>query len=412
MLRLRKLMYGIMISILFIAVFWGASAQALEGKAGEVIRTVEDLKELEAKGLLSRGQVLAYTEIVKVLGRPIPITGKTDCSPETINSINYLKVTQMNKGKAKIGTKDELLNYAGLGLPFPGITKDDPQAGIKIAWNYEYKHEGDDREGVWTYWLTDDKKNVKTLEGNVKRLSFFGRTDLDPRPNISGEAGVRSKEVITFTAPFASKGMAQLSVKYVDPQRDKGLWVFVPGLRRNVRIGGGNRCDCLGGFVHNMDDQTTWDGNPLLFSWKSLGLKEMLIPTVMPSEKGFPYVPKAYVIPITLERRPLWVIEQTPKDPGYCYSKRIFLVDPETWWFFNSDCYDRSGKIWKIVHQYYCLVPNPKSAGGGYAVYTNAGSVVDFKIGEAGPYVIENVKINTGKDVMAFTLDAMRRSGR
>lgn len=410
MLRVLKVAVGLVSIVCLVAVF-AASSEALEGRAGEVIKTVEDLKELESKGLLSKGQAMGYEEIIK-LGRSIPITGTTDCNPEAIQSENYKKITRMNKGKTRIGHEDAMANYAGVGLPFPDIATDDPQAGIKIAWNYEYKHEGDDRDGVWTYWLTDDRRNVKALKGNVKRIAFFSRTDLDPRPNLIGETKVRSKEVITFTAPFASKGMSSLSVKYADPFRDKDQWVFVPGLRRNVRIGGGNRCDCLGGFVHNMDDQTTWDGNPLLFNWKSLGIKEMLFPTIMPSDEPFSYVSRAHVTPITLERRPVWVVEQTPKDPSYCYSKRIFYVDPETWWFLNSDCYDRAGNIWKLVHQYYCLVPNPKDAGGGHIVYTNSGSVVDLKIWEAGPYIIKDIRVNTGKDINAFTLDAMRKAGR
>jgi len=410
--RWRLIFVGL-ISILFVAGVFSTGALALEGKAGEVIRTVEDLKELQSKGLLTEGQVMLYTEIIN-LGRSIPIIETTDCSLKSIGTEGYRKYTQMNRGKASIGPNGELLNYSGEGLPFPDLKPDDALAGIKVAWNYEYKNEGDDRKGTWKYWLTDEKGNVKILAGNVKRVCFSGRTDLDPRPNLvkKKREEVRSKEIIAFTKPFSSKGLAQLSVKYVDVTRDKDLWIFVPGLRRVTRVGGGNRCDCLGGFVHNLDDQSGWDGNPLLFNWKSLGLKEMLFPSITQYDKPFAYVPRARVIPITLERRKVWVIEQTPRDPGYCYSKRMMYFDSQFLWVLSSDCFDRSGNLWKVVQQCYCLIPNAKIAGGGYIVYTNSGNVMDFKILESGPYQIAIQGVNMGLTGNEFTLDALRKLGR
>jgi len=415
MLRNRwRLIFMGLISILFVAGIFSTAVLALEGKAGEVIKTVEELKELEAKGLLHSGQVIIYGMTIKHLGRSIAITETTDCSLESIATDRYRKHSQMNKGKTSIDPKGVLLNYSGQGLPFPDLKPNDPQAGIKVAWNYEYKHQGDDRNGGWTGWLTDSKRYIKYNEGTAKLVCFDGRIDLDPRPNLLGKnrGRIKSKEIIAFTKPFSSNGLAQLSVKYIDVARDKDLWVYVPGLRRITRIGGGNRCDSLGGFLHNLDDQTGWDGNPLLFNWRSLGLKEMLLPSITQFDKPFPYVPKAQTIPVTLERRAVWVIEQTPKDPDYCYSKRMMYFDSQMQWCLSSDCYDRSGNLWKSIEQTYGLIPNPKSAGGGYIVYTNAGNIMDFKILEAGPYNLSIVGVNMGLKGDAFTLDVIRKMGR
>jgi len=58
---------GLVLGLFVVGTYW-TTALALEGKAGEVIKTVEDLKELQAKGLLTEGQVIMYSELVRDFG--------------------------------------------------------------------------------------------------------------------------------------------------------------------------------------------------------------------------------------------------------------------------------------------------------------------------------------------------------
>ena len=44
----------------------------------------------------------------------------------------------------------------------------------------------------------------------------------------------------------------------------------------------------------------------------------------------------------------MYVIEGISKLPQYAYSKRVLLIDKETWVIPYSDIYDRSGELWKI----------------------------------------------------------------
>ncbi|MBW1768784.1 MAG: hypothetical protein JRJ65_17270, partial [Deltaproteobacteria bacterium] len=68
---------GIIIAILFVTTGWVSNSFALDGKAGEVIRTVADLKELQAKGLLTHSQVFTYSELVRDFGAEISIVETT-----------------------------------------------------------------------------------------------------------------------------------------------------------------------------------------------------------------------------------------------------------------------------------------------------------------------------------------------
>jgi len=333
-------------------------------------------------------------------------------------SRSYLEATRKNKGKAKIGPDGELVNYAGQGLPFPDVSPDDPQAGVKGAWNYELRHAGDDFNEVgWLYYLTDSKGNIKFMSGDWLRVVFNRRTDIPPTPSLYGdrEREVWYKEITSFKKPFSSKGLAQLVIKYVDPKRERDLYVYVPGLRRVTRVGGGNRCDALGGFTFNMDDSNCWSGDTSRFEWKLLVVKDHLVNTLRDWEyvrAGHAYQRKAHHIVPKLERRKVWVIEQTPKFKGYCYSKRMYYLDPQSWWFMYQEMFDRSGKLWKELDQEYSIFPNREETGGGHIIINVAGDCTDFRIWEAGPYHHVDIRLNIKLSPDHFSLDALRRAGR
>jgi hypothetical protein len=111
---------------------------------------------------------------------------------------------------------------------------------------------------------------------------------------------------------------------------------------------------------------------------------------------------------IKLERRKIWLIEQKPKDPTYCYSKREFYWDPESFYFVYQENFDRSGGLWKTEVIYYRILPNP--VGGHLFDFTQCG-VTDVKIWEAGPARTSG-QYNVGLKADTFTLDYMRRMGR
>ena len=412
--------FSIGLSLLSIVVLMGVFASqgaAIDGRAGEEIKTVAELKELEQKGLLTHGQVLSFEELIEDFGKTIPIVETTDRSLERTSTRGHREWTEKRKGMASVAENNALVNHKGGGYPFPDVTKDDPKAGIKAFWNFEYLCNGDDfRQVGWQYFLTDTKGNIKELAGDSSRLYWGGRTDMEPVPEIGNNTEeLWYKYIINFTKPFASKGLAQLEVKYIDPNKLQDLWVFVPGLRRITRVGAGNRCDCLGGFVFNQDDANMWSGNSTLFNYELLEEKELLVNTLWSEEqwqsrKGI--VPSAHFTLPILEKRTVWKIKQTPKDPNYCYSKRIYYSDPETWHLVWMEMYDRSGELWKTEQQVFSLFPQPESQGGSGIMCNVQGDTLDFKIYEGGPYYQNDVRFNEGLEQGLFSLDALRRAGR
>jgi hypothetical protein len=418
MRKLGKLFLTLLITGIFAVGCFSSSALAIEGKAGEVIRTMQDIQDLRAKGLLLESQVVLYGELVRDFGRTIPIVETSDRSIERTYSKGAIEATRRNKGKASIGPDDLLVNYGGQGIPFPDVTPDDPKAGLKAAFNYDKRCVGDDFLLLdWEYPLTDGKGNIKSLGGWSQNLNYSFRTDVDPKPHlVPGEEHLWFKNVIGFHKPFSSKGLSQLVFHYVNQARDNDIWMYIPGLRRTTRVGGGNTCDCLGGFVFNLDDSNAWAGNTANFNWKLLEVRELLVNALITdydfNRNGGAWVKGAHHTLGPLERRKLWMIEQTSKAKEYCYSKRIMFIDPECWWWVYNEMYDRAGTLWKELDQRYMIFKNPESTGGGGIINTIDGDAVDLKIWEAGPYWIKDIPFNKGLSPDIFTLDYLRRAGR
>jgi hypothetical protein len=212
-----------------------------------------------------------------------------------------------------------------------------------------------------------------------------------------------------------------MQVKYTDPSLDKDVWCYVPGLRRVTRLGAGNRCDSLGGFVYiNDDGGPYWCGDTPKFNWKLLEVKDHLVYTLwredspgwQAQKNGETWVKGAHHLIPTLERRKMWVIEQTPKFEGYCLSKRIFLQDPESWYFCYGDGYDRAGRLWKTNDMAWVLLDNDESTGGGHVVITAGGNNLDLRIWESAPHYQRKLEVNRHLLPDLFTIDAMRRMGR
>ena len=308
---------------------------AIEGKPGETIKTIEDLKSLQAKGLLCQGWVNDLTELIDN-GYGIDIVETTDRT--VCHSDTFMEVSRQNKGAAKIGPNGELLGYKG-GRPFMDLSIKDPDIALKAVWNFEFRYKSDQFTNQWNYYLTDANGNVKKLWGVADNAGFNYRTDVDPRPIFNPkEPEVRNKYIIHFEGPFESKGLGQLAVKYTDPDRDNDVWTYVPGLRRASRTGAGSGCDALGGFVSTMDDDYGFNGNVGDFTYKFIREAEMLVPTITPpgKEHKFPIPKGLHCHVVKMEKRKVWVIEQKSKDPDYCYSLREWFLDPGN--FLDAQC--------------------------------------------------------------------------
>ncbi|HSP96799.1 MAG TPA: outer membrane lipoprotein-sorting protein, partial [Candidatus Dormibacteraeota bacterium] len=255
--------------------------------------------------------------------------------------------------------------------PFPDIDPSDPQAAMKIVWNYFYTmyYGGNAHYRADLLWVSrrgldrsiEVDSHVKYYDGQHPR---FREPDADRELLTQSLAEVR--------APADVNGVVSLSWRYRGADRRDSIWAFVPALRRVRQVSPANRSDGFLGSDLTQDDGGYFDGKVEDFTWKLVGEQDLLVlfdaPSFdrqatlerlpdggwrmlipggarvgfqLPDWKGAPWCPVQEV----LIKRPHWVVEAVPKDPYYLFGKLVFRFDKELFMGSYSSKYDWQGNL-------------------------------------------------------------------
>jgi hypothetical protein len=247
------------------------------------------------------------------------------------------------------------------GVPFPNPTE--PNRAAKIMYNEWLPW----RPLVSRYYSYD---RIVDVYGNVSREdtdnTFFTMayvsdenypTNQTPYGSTFFQAGH-----YYIAAPEQSKYTTELQLQPKDPTELQELYVFLPSLRRSLRLSSAARCTPLLGTDYIADDGSWLPPN---FAPSFLGEKKILVAIGDP-KKAFD--DKAYLGGVVAggsfpgwpvagtnhwELRDVYVMDllALPKLGNYCYSHRVQYVDKENW---NSaetgaENYDKTGKLYKIL---------------------------------------------------------------
>jgi len=289
----------------------------------------------------------------------------------------YLAATEKYGAQVELGERNQLVGWIA-GKPFPRVDANDPKAPVKIMYNFQNTHYFTDDLGLH---LVDADTGSLYVDANGNRhynverhfvsdwlrvLQFEGRLHHDPIPKFSDNADstFRKSGLYPLIEPFDLKGVGGISYRYQDLLRQDDTWLYLPSLRRVRRMSSAQRSDALFGQDIDVDSYGGYAGQIPWFDWKLLGVKPMLASL---HGENLPPVPCTDDGGMTFcedwEMRPeVYVIEGTPKLPGYAYSKRVIFVDKETNFVIYSDMYDQAGELWKVVMQSIRTSrrPNPK----------------------------------------------------
>ncbi|MFN8643788.1 MAG: DUF1329 domain-containing protein [Candidatus Binatia bacterium] len=277
------------------------------------------------------------------------------------------------------------------GIPFPNIDPSDPKAAVKIIWNQ-----------FLAYWQGGSSFNVtrvimvqpKGIDRDIHADGYFnfwdGQDEKYRKPNPNN---LQSQFLGVTTFPTDLQGTASLTWRYRDADKRDSVWAFVPALRRVRAVSPANRSDGYLGSDISGDDGFFFDGKPQDFEWKLIGkrdglrvvdpnnVKGTLIPQPAPgggfetltydNPPMFGLEDKAWTgvswAPVSggLAKRPMWVIEATPKDRYYLYGKIQLWIDAETWdgsWNIKSS--------WQgdVVHSYQTMARVGQKTEGGEVI--------------------------------------------
>jgi hypothetical protein len=309
----------------------------------------------------------------------------------------YIEATEKYSNQVKLAPNGLKIEHYVAGMPFPNIYPNDPQAAIKIMWNYEYRpfFIDDFREGDFgAYTGALNYETGMTIErtmwvGDMRRLYYNGRLYVDPKPEMPNPEGARYKESLhPILSPFDLKGIGLLDIRYIDAGRQDDTWLYMPQLRRVRRLSSAQRSDALFGQDADADSYFGYSGQIAWMDWKLLAVKDVL-GAVHTENWPLKQCPAGadFIFCDVWEKRPVYVIEGVSKLPQYAFSKRVLFVDRQGWLTLYADMYDHAGQLWKTWIDLFSY--KKKAFDGARFTYEDempfygGGSMIDTQLGHA-----------------------------
>jgi outer membrane lipoprotein-sorting protein len=164
---------------------------------------------------------------------------------------------------------------------------------------------GEDTQGSMTMTLTNSRG-----EQRVRTLSQFIKDD-----------GTTEKKIMFFITPADVRNTSFMNWSYSDG-RDDDQWIYLPALKRTKRISSDGKSDYFMGSDFTYDD--LGDRHPDMDNHKLLREE-------------------------TVDGKACYVIESTPKDADYMYSKTVTWVMKDNFLGLKREFYDDRNTLLKIL---------------------------------------------------------------
>ena len=275
---------------------------------------------------------------------------------------NFLEGSRANEGRYAIGERGEVVEKATgkqplyiFGYPFPTIDPADPQAAVKILWNYNYFYWywGSMHVQAQVNWVAPRGLERRT-DQDVNFFFYDGGPEKDRSPNPHN---FLMQQLLVVVRPADLNGTAALTWRYRDPAKRDSAWAFVPALRRVRAVSPANRSDGFLGSDMSQDDGNFFEGKTEDFTWTLKGevdyfrlvdplnlagkSNSVWLPTGGwrtywpdmpylgyhdPNWQGVGWAP----IGMALAKRRFYLVEGVPKDKYYLYGHLELYVDKET----------------------------------------------------------------------------------
>jgi len=310
--------------------------------------TVVTIKEFERwKHLLVPGQQWALAR-----GATFKVIDRTRIPMERAR----VEATERYAGQVKLSAnKMRLENYVA-GYPFPVVDPNDPDAGIKLMFDYEARMTLDDVD-VRNFACTTGSLDPKTgfhverdfRNGHFRRLSYVSRLYVPPMPTWNNAQGIRSREMLyPVTEPFDLKGAGFTYNRFVDSSRPDDSWLYFPQTKRVRRLSTAQRSEGVFGQDVDLDSYAGFSGAPAWSEWRFLGVKTVLASmhaVNLPTK--WQKAPADFIFDEDYEPREVYVLEGRSRLANYGFSRRIIYLDRESFLVPMNEIYDLKGNLWK-----------------------------------------------------------------
>ncbi len=270
--------------------------------------------------------------------------------------------TEKYAGQAKLRKADSggyTVDGYVAGVPFPKPSGD--LAGEEVLYNIFFGFIPPIYRYVTNSNLVDRFRNVspEVTEVVYWRLSHISDPGMPINPPY-GNGYLQSARYYVL-APEQTRYTTQLAQQPDDPEKVQEIYVFLPSLRRSLRLSSAARCSPILGSDWVQDDNS--DGMAFQipnFNVKLLGQKKVLFmvhandPAMYDSgnfnlRSSMPAFPEPKVG--KWELRNVMIVDTSPMASvgrGYCYGRKVAYIDPDTWTQLGWDFYDVNMRFWKF----------------------------------------------------------------
>jgi len=299
--------------------------------------------------------------------------------PTQIRSDYVLEAFETNRGKYTIDEnggvvdkKDGKLVKVLVGFPFTDLDPEDPVVVEKLMYNHQY---GQHVNGFFKFrfqliWVSDTGFE-REVDAQWQGASMTGFPEA---LKLRNSAGVEKYSIMVVRKPYDLAGTAIMTHRFLDPTKSDNTFGYIPAIRRVRRMSAANRSDAFIGSDECVDDVNGYDGKVPAFDWKLLRVQDALIaflPGVYPfvqnrygewqttkdvnrviygyekeGWQGAPWAPTNLIY----AKRPVYVIEMTPRDRYYNYGTHYIWASPETYACPYKVVNDRAGQYWKSLY--------------------------------------------------------------
>ena len=327
---------------------------------------------------------------------------------------NYSRVfwdaTEGNGGKyeldeATCGLKDKATGKIPtfvFGMPFPNVSKDDPKAGCRIAWNFTFAGlMGGGGGATFTLNGIDTSGEFRRIKAFIHTQGFQGRHGGPLAENPENLAG---QGIGAALEPVDVEGVSTFTKRFWNWDGQDALWAYVPSTRRARRVNAATRSDPVAGLDIFADDLNCYGGKVEYYEWKLVGEGKILAPVLQPYPFTMqavsptrnmittPYMAAGYERPnskgvpwwiqenLVFIPRPVWIVEGQSNDPYYNFGKVIMYFDKEMYRIYWKLVHNRAGEYFYTAACGYHFVKNDDKFS---AVFPNLVIGVNDKINRA-----------------------------
>ncbi|MCM8769589.1 MAG: outer membrane lipoprotein-sorting protein [Candidatus Omnitrophica bacterium] len=223
--------------------------------------------------------------------------------------------------------------------------------------------------------LIDRGKNRREREGYRARI-------------ILQRGGIDYKDYVAFVSPAAVKGISILTWTYLNPEKEREQWLYLPSLKKVRRTSPANDDDSFMGSVFTVEEITSW--RPSYETYNLLGVRK------------FPGYKSEYDQKTYYAGEECYLVEAFPRRKTV-RSKRTFWLRKSDGCCLFQEVFDKSGKLYKTLFRSYELVGPSKYPTQiiieGKDLRTNDISIV----------VNEKIKFDQGLKEDLFTVENLQK---